>query len=492
MNINDIKKILLLSALVAMPSLAIAQAGGNPPAYCNDGTKNYDETDVDCGGTSCPKCVNGKVCSKNLDCVSANCDLEDGGALSCRAQNTMLQTATVTVSGSCPTSGTDLYPTYISGTRTVSCQRLQIDCPGANPAYALVNKIEPVGGAPTGLITMLSSHKGQGYYANIQSSNIPKDLILALTDGTTNKNFRVVDVLFEEANGTNSGWVTNSIGKYADDTGLLNSACRVAALEKYLVQNSSYAVTNGPACIIGHSIGSAAASFAVSRFQAGSYLGLDSLVLSGGPPAARVDLGCAGGYGSSYTGLSWLESDGTGDCADYITTNSTFDRNTSGANGQAEIDKTSCYYDAANTQGIINAAQGGDSTKFCVDTNQEGKATGVLTSGNVDQAKVDYLRRHSVLSTDADISIRTPINFIYGRQDAKVTSGGHMSNAATIGLNYRDALAAITANKIHTTWAGDDNANPVQHHLPTYTAGKDAILARIADPTYGCTANRVK
>jgi hypothetical protein len=42
-------------------------------ASCIDGLQNQDETAVDCGG-SCDKCVNGKSCSVNGDCISANCN----------------------------------------------------------------------------------------------------------------------------------------------------------------------------------------------------------------------------------------------------------------------------------------------------------------------------------------------------------------------------------------------------------------------------------
>lgn len=40
---------------------------------CNDGLKNQDETDVDCGGSQCPSCANGLHCLQNLDCQSNNC-----------------------------------------------------------------------------------------------------------------------------------------------------------------------------------------------------------------------------------------------------------------------------------------------------------------------------------------------------------------------------------------------------------------------------------
>jgi len=44
-------------------------------ATCNDSIKNQDETDVDCGG-SCGKCFNGKSCINDSDCFSGYCDPE--------------------------------------------------------------------------------------------------------------------------------------------------------------------------------------------------------------------------------------------------------------------------------------------------------------------------------------------------------------------------------------------------------------------------------
>ncbi|MFO0760678.1 MAG: hypothetical protein U0359_29640 [Byssovorax sp.] len=40
---------------------------------CTDGVKNGSETDIDCGGGTCGKCANGKTCSANTDCLSAGC-----------------------------------------------------------------------------------------------------------------------------------------------------------------------------------------------------------------------------------------------------------------------------------------------------------------------------------------------------------------------------------------------------------------------------------
>ena len=43
-------------------------------ATCADGIANGRETDVDCGGPSCPACGVGQGCSAGGDCSSGTCD----------------------------------------------------------------------------------------------------------------------------------------------------------------------------------------------------------------------------------------------------------------------------------------------------------------------------------------------------------------------------------------------------------------------------------
>jgi hypothetical protein len=45
-----------------------------PAPTCTDGIKDGLETDIDCGGPSCPACTNGKICLSNTDCASSLCD----------------------------------------------------------------------------------------------------------------------------------------------------------------------------------------------------------------------------------------------------------------------------------------------------------------------------------------------------------------------------------------------------------------------------------
>lgn len=41
---------------------------------CNDGSKNGNETDTDCGGGTCDPCQNGDDCEENTDCLSNACN----------------------------------------------------------------------------------------------------------------------------------------------------------------------------------------------------------------------------------------------------------------------------------------------------------------------------------------------------------------------------------------------------------------------------------
>lgn len=47
---------------------------GTPMNACTDRVKNGNETDVDCGGGTCPTCAAGLKCSMTSDCETAGCD----------------------------------------------------------------------------------------------------------------------------------------------------------------------------------------------------------------------------------------------------------------------------------------------------------------------------------------------------------------------------------------------------------------------------------
>lgn len=50
-----------------------ASSEGGLPASCSSTTKDGLETDVDCGGTECAKCIDGKACVAPTDCAGGSC-----------------------------------------------------------------------------------------------------------------------------------------------------------------------------------------------------------------------------------------------------------------------------------------------------------------------------------------------------------------------------------------------------------------------------------
>ncbi len=74
-----------------------------PPVTCTDGVKNGQETDVDCGGSSCPKCGTNKVCSGGNDCTSQVCTNNACAAPSCTDSKKNGQETDIDCGGSCAT-----------------------------------------------------------------------------------------------------------------------------------------------------------------------------------------------------------------------------------------------------------------------------------------------------------------------------------------------------------------------------------------------------
>ncbi len=54
-------------------SLVIDTEGQSASPSCDDGARNGDETDVDCGGADCDACAHGAACENDGDCQSQDC-----------------------------------------------------------------------------------------------------------------------------------------------------------------------------------------------------------------------------------------------------------------------------------------------------------------------------------------------------------------------------------------------------------------------------------
>jgi len=54
-----------------------------PAPSCTDGVQDGDETDIDCGGSSCAPCEDGHACGSASDCTSQVCSASLCVAVSC-------------------------------------------------------------------------------------------------------------------------------------------------------------------------------------------------------------------------------------------------------------------------------------------------------------------------------------------------------------------------------------------------------------------------
>ncbi len=59
-------------AQVTFSALTVG-ASGTTAATCTDGIKNQSESDLDCGGSGCPTCAFGKICTGSTSCRSNSC-----------------------------------------------------------------------------------------------------------------------------------------------------------------------------------------------------------------------------------------------------------------------------------------------------------------------------------------------------------------------------------------------------------------------------------
>ena len=110
-------------------------AAGRCPRACSDGLRNGRETDVDCGGGTCPRCASGKTCASRSDCASALCTT--GTCQQCAARS----------------SGTDAggkcVPAGITSQGSASAPRSTVDSSGsgrpARPALAASSAFRSTG-----------------------------------------------------------------------------------------------------------------------------------------------------------------------------------------------------------------------------------------------------------------------------------------------------------------------------------------------------------
>lgn len=161
-------------------------------------------------------------------------------------------------------------PQGIGALADTTCQVVEVSCPGVAPIQAQVRVTPPVSGAPArGTVIAGTGQGGNTFY----EANAPSATVL-LRDLTV-AGYRVVQ----------RSW----IGFWEDGPGgLVALACRYATLLRWARAELH---AEGAFCATGNSGGGAEIGYALAYYGAETIL--DFALPSGGPPMARVDLGCA-------------------------------------------------------------------------------------------------------------------------------------------------------------------------------------------------------
>ena len=63
-----------MRALCALVLCAACSTASRPDSTCTDGVANGDESDIDCGGSSCQPCADNQACTGPDDCASGVCN----------------------------------------------------------------------------------------------------------------------------------------------------------------------------------------------------------------------------------------------------------------------------------------------------------------------------------------------------------------------------------------------------------------------------------
>ena len=101
------------------------------PATCADGIKDGSETAVDCGGGVCPACGNGLGCIANSDCLSNACDANSLTCVSNQCLDHRLDGAETDVDcggGTCPTCAVGKMCTLDGDCTTMACDYVTSRC----------------------------------------------------------------------------------------------------------------------------------------------------------------------------------------------------------------------------------------------------------------------------------------------------------------------------------------------------------------------------
>lgn len=164
-----------------------------------------------------------------------------------------------------------------------SCVRVRVECDDLDDAHARVALTEPKG-TPLGTVVLFS---GAGGTAPFDNGFVPE---------LVGRGFRTVQVYWE------GDWQISRADSVKE------AACRPATVLAWAFEEYHRADRATGYCGLGHSAGAAQFAFSLAHYGAGDQL--DHVLLSSGPPLARIDAGCdprEAGFGQETTRATGCE-----------------------------------------------------------------------------------------------------------------------------------------------------------------------------------------
>lgn len=303
----------------------------------------------------------------------------------------------------------------------VQCVRLRISCGGLDSTQAHVRITPHVAGSVyLGTIVFGGGGNGREFVAgDVFSSDSPAgNMILELSK----QGYTVVERRWQD------GW----FGRNSTGDGLVTPACRYASLLGWV--DNQIATQSGAFCAYGNSGGASEIAYTLTRYQTEGLL--DAVVLGGGPPMSRLDLGCV----ETTVESAWGET-----CS------------TVWSESQSSCGRRQPVCDLvkrANTSGPLEIDQAFSSVQ------QPSICTGQ------DSAFEDFLLNESVVAPSADLNYpNTHVHFIHGQEDC--------TEAVTLGWLYYDAIESsksleTPAGTPHTVYETTQGATTIINAMQSY------------------------
>ncbi|MGZ3405619.1 MAG: hypothetical protein ACXVAN_04180, partial [Polyangia bacterium] len=133
------------SGMDCMSNICNATSHTCAGTLCADGVKDGQESDVDCGGAMCPHCLGGKSCDGNSDCLSGQCSTVTHTCAASACENGVKDPGETDIDcGGTSCSGCALTKACLGGSDCLShfCNAVSLTCVGSQCLDGVKNGTE--------------------------------------------------------------------------------------------------------------------------------------------------------------------------------------------------------------------------------------------------------------------------------------------------------------------------------------------------------------